>query len=46
MQSIAIFHAFSGCDCVSPFFNQGKCKMWDRWQDFTDKEALTNTFVN
>ena len=36
-KALPFFHAFSGCDCVSSFFNQGKCKMWDRWQDFTDR---------
>ena len=41
-QAMPFFHAFSGCDCVSSFFNQGKCKIWDRWQNFDDTLALTS----
>ena len=32
--SLPFFFAFSGCDTVSSFFNQGKCKMWDRRIDY------------
>ena len=43
-QAMPFFHAFSGCDCVSSFFNQGKCKIWDRWHNFEDTLALTHVF--
>ena len=35
------FHAYTGCDTVSSFFNHGKCKFWDRWFDFENKSLLT-----
>ena len=31
---LPFFFAFSGCDTLSAFFNQGKCKMWDRWLSY------------
>ena len=43
-RALPFFHAFSGCDCVSSFFNQGKCKLWDRWQDYEDNITLTHVF--
>ena len=43
-QGSPFFYAFSDCDSVSSFFNQGKCKMWDRWQEFDDKLTLTKCF--
>ena len=43
-KGIPFFHAFSGCDSVSSFFNVGKCKIWDRWDEFEDQESLTKTF--
>ena len=33
-----------GCDSVSSFFNQRKCKFWDRWQEFEDLDILTDLF--
>ena len=35
----------TGCDIVSSFFNQGKCKFWDRWRESPEEEALTNVFI-
>ena len=29
-KALRFFHAFTGCDTVSSFFNHGKCKFWDR----------------
>ena len=39
------FYALTGCDIVSSFFNQGKCKFWDRWTESQKEEALTNVFM-
>ena len=43
-KALPFFHAFTGCDITSSFFNQGKCKFWDRWMEFDDVEILTNVF--
>ena len=43
-KALTFFHAFTGCDTVSSFFNHGKCKFWDRWQEFDDKDDLTRLF--
>ena len=34
----------TGCDSTSYFFNQGKCKFWDRWDEFSCKDELTTVF--
>ena len=41
-RALPYFHAFSGSDLTSFFFNQGKC--WDRWEEFSLKEELTPVF--
>ena len=46
MPSTSFFHAFSGSDMTSFFFNQGKCKFWDRWDEFSLKDELTSVFSN
>ena len=38
------FHAFTGCDTVSSLFNHGKCKLWDKWREFEETDALTQVF--
>ena len=43
-RALPFFHAFTGCDSVSSFFNQGKCKFWDRWDEFNSKIELTQVF--
>ena len=45
-QALPFFYTFTGCDTVSSFFNQGKCKFWDRWQEFEDRDELTQLFCN
>ena len=44
-KALPFFYSFSRSDCVSSFFNQGKCKMWDRWQEFSYRDELTQTFI-
>ena len=44
--ALPFFHAFTGCDTVSSFFNHGKCKFWDRWQEFEGKDDLTRVFAD
>ena len=43
-QALPFFHALTGCDSTSYFFNQGKCKFWDRWDEFSLKDDLTSVF--
>ena len=43
-KALPFFHAMTGCDTTSYFFNQGKCKFWDRWDEFTLKNELTFVF--
>ena len=42
--ALPFFHAFTGCDISSSFFNQGKCKFWDRWIEFNEENVLTEAF--
>ena len=44
-QALPFFHTFTGCDTASSFFNQGKCKFWDRWEEFEEVDTLTRTFA-
>ena len=36
--------ARTGRDSASYFFNQGECKFWKRWDDFSLKIELTSVF--
>ena len=44
-RALPFFYAFTGCDTVSSFFGKGKCKAYDVWDQSTQKEELTNTFI-
>ena len=44
-RALPFLYALTGCDIVSSFFNQGKCKFWDRWFESEEREALTNVFI-
>ena len=46
LQSPTLFNAFTGCDITSSFFNHGKCKFWDRWEEFDEKDELTFVFIS
>ena len=37
-----IFHAFTGCDTVSPFSGRGKRTAWAAWRAFTE---VTDAFI-
>ena len=39
-RALPFFYASTGCDIVSSFFNQGKCKFWDRWIESQEEEVL------
>ena len=41
---LPFFHAFTGCDSTSSFFQHGKCKFWDTW--LASNESLTDTFID
>ena len=45
MPCTAVHYALTGCDIVSSFYNQGKCKLYDRWFEFEEMDALTNIFI-
>ena len=42
-RALPFFYALTGCDIVSSFVNQGKCKFWDRWTESKEEEALTTS---
>lgn len=44
-RALPFFYALTGCDIVSSFYNQGKCKFWDRWFEFDEANALTDAFI-
>ena len=44
-RALPFFYALTGCDIVSSFFNQGKCKFWDRWTESREEEPLTTVFM-
>ena len=44
-RALPFFHALTGCNIVSSFFNQGKCKFWDWWTESQEEEALANVFM-
>ena len=39
---VPFFHAFTGCDTVSSFYNHGKCKFFDTWMELNG--TLTELF--
>ena len=43
-RALQFFYALTGSDIISSFFNQGKCKLWDRWTE-SQEEALTTVFI-
>ena len=32
-RALPFFYVLAECDIISSFFNQGKCKFWDRWTE-------------
>ena len=44
-RALPFFYALTGCDIVSSFFNQGKCKFWDQWTESREEEPLTTVFM-
>ena len=44
-EALPIFHAFSGSDSTSQFFNIGKTTMWKAWKSFPGiTDAFSNSF--
>ena len=43
-KSLPFFHAFTGCDTVSSFFNHSKIQFWDCWLASIDKPILDDIF--
>lgn len=44
-RALPFFHAFTGCDIVSSFYNHSKCKFWDRCFESEEEELLTDVFM-
>ena len=44
-RALPFFYALTGCDIVSSFFNQGKCKFWDRWTESQEEGPLKTAFM-
>ena len=40
-QALPFFHAFTGCDTVSSFFNHSKKSMWEAWHKYPNHYILT-----
>ena len=44
-KALPFFHAFTGCDTVSSFYQHGKAKFWKEWQDtYQHDQTLTEVF--
>ena len=43
-QALPFFHAFTGCDTVSSFFNHWKKSMWEAWRKYPNHYSLTQIF--
>ena len=43
-KALPFFHAFTGCDTVSSFYNHSKLQFFDAWMLYSEKKSLTATF--
>ena len=43
-QALLFFHAFTGCNTVSSFFNHSKKSMWEAWHNYPNHYSLTQIF--
>ena len=43
-QALPFFHAFTGCDAASSFFNHSKKIMWEAWHKYPNHYSLTQIF--
>ena len=44
-KALPFFHAFTGCDTVSSFYQHGKAKFWKVWQENLEQnQTLTEVF--
>ena len=44
-RALPFFYALSGCDTVSSFHGKGKCKAYDVWLKSSQKDDLTEVFI-
>ena len=44
-RALPFFYVLAECDIISSFFNQGKCKFWDRWTESREEEPPTTVFM-
>ena len=47
-RALPYFHALTGCDATSSFYQFGKAKFWKTWmkQHNNSNESLTRTFIH
>ena len=43
-KALPFFHAFTGCDTVSAFFQHGKLQFWDTWMKLSSKNEIKGIF--
>ena len=43
--TLPFFYALAGCDTVSSFYGKGKCKVYDVWLKSSQKDDLTEVFI-
>ena len=44
-RAIPFFYVLAKCDIISSFFNEGKCKFWDRWAESQEEGPLKTAFM-
>ena len=44
-RALPFFYVLAECDIISSFFNQGKCKFWDRWTESQEEGPLKTAFM-
>ena len=42
--ALPFFHALTGCDTASGFYNHSKFKFFDAWMKYNEKDDITNLF--
>ena len=43
-KALPFFHAFTGCDTTSSFYDHGKLKFFDAWMKYKDEDNITSVF--
>ena len=43
-KTLPFFHAFTGCDMTSSFYNHSKLKFFDAWMKYKDKDNIASVY--